>query len=255
MTTDGWSRGEMMAVAASRLVHDEDVALVGLGIPQIAALLAKHTHAPEATLLLEIGVIEPEPREPAMGVADPRIWAGTSSYTSMLDVLGALLHGGRVTLGLLGTLQVDSGGNVNSTEVAADDGTRRRFLGSGGANDIASCAERTVMVMQHQSRKFHDTVDFVTSPGRVVRGRARSELGLSGGGPAAIVTDRGVIEVTDSGLVLASVHPGDDPDSVVADTPIPLGIPDGGPAETPAPTAEQLDLIRNDLDPHRWYTR
>lgn len=255
MTTEGWSRGEMMAVAASQLVRDEDVALVGLGIPQIAALLAKHTHAPEVTLLFEIGAIEPEPREPAMGVADPRIWSGTTSFASMLDVLGSLLHGGRVTLGLLGTLQVDPGGNVNSTEVAAQDGTRRRFLGSGGANDIASCAERTVMVMQHQPRKFRETVDFVTSPGRVVRGRRRDELGLSGGGPAAIVTDRGVIEVTDSGLVLASVHPGDDPDAIRADTPIRLSIPDGGPAETSAPSAEQLKIIRTELDPHRWYTR
>lgn len=244
----------MLAIAASRLVRDDDVALVGLGLPQVAALLAKHTHAPDVALLFEMGVFEPEPREPAMGVADPRIWRGASGFGSMLDVLGYMLHGGRVTLGMLGTLQVDPGGNINSTAVIAEDGDSRRFLGSGGANDIASTAGRTVVVMQHQPRKFRGVVDFVTSPGRFVRDRTRADLGLPGSGTTAVVTDRAVIEIDEEGAVLAGVHPGEDPDAVRKDTPMPLRLPPEGPMETSAPTKEQLRLIRTDLDPHGWYT-
>lgn len=250
-----WTGGEMLAVAASLIVREDDVALVGLGLPQVAALLAKHTHAPGVALLFEMGVFEPEPREPAMGVADPRIWRGASGFGSMLDVLGYMLHGGRVSLGMLGTLQVDPGGNINSTAVVGEDGRNRRFLGSGGANDIASTAGRTVVVMAHQPRKFREVVvDFVTSPGRSVRGRTRTDLGLPGSGTTAVVTDRAVLEIGETGAVLTSVHPGEDPETVRAETPMPLRVPSGGPAETPAPTREQLRLIRTDLDPHGWYT-
>ncbi len=248
-----WTRGEMLAVAGSLQVRDGDVAIVGLGLPQVAALLARYTHAPSTRLLLEMGVFEPDPTEPAMGIADPRMWQGGSSFGSMLEILGVMLHGRRVTLGRLGALQVDQWGSINTTEVVAEDGSRRRFNGSGGGNDIASHAARTVVIMSHQPRKFARVLPFVTSPGRMVRGRPRDQFGLTGGGTCAIVTDRAVIAIGPQGAVLDSVHPGEDPDAVVADTPIPLLR--GAPAETPAPTAEQLDLIRSRLDPHGWYTR
>jgi acyl CoA:acetate/3-ketoacid CoA transferase beta subunit len=47
----------MMAVAASQEIAVGDVVVVGLGLPQIASLLAKRTHAPGVTLVLGIGVL------------------------------------------------------------------------------------------------------------------------------------------------------------------------------------------------------
>lgn len=252
MTT--WTKGEMLAVAASSLVRDGDVAIVGLGLPQVAAVLAKRTHAPNARLLLEIGVFEPSPTESAMGIADPRLWEGSTAFGGMLDVLGSMLHGGRVTLGLLGALQVDGWGSVNSTAVTGDDGVLRRFNGSGGANDIASCAGRVLIVMQHHPRKFVETLQFLTSPGRRVAGASRRAVGLRGSGTAAVVTDRAVIEISDEGPVLASVHPGEDPAAVLADTPLTLLEPAGGVSESAAPTATQLEVVRSELDPLQWYT-
>jgi glutaconate CoA-transferase subunit B len=173
----------------------------------------------------------------------------------MLDVLGYMLHGGRVTLGLLGALQVDRWGSINTTQVTQPDGAPRRFNGSGGGNDIASLAGRVLVVIQHHPRKFRDALEFVTSPGRRVNGHDRSTLGLPGGGTAAIVTDRAVIEIEAGGAVLRSVHPGEDADAVVADTPMTMTVPAGGPTETATPSTEQLALIRTELDPNGWYTR
>lgn len=254
-STQSWTGGEMLAVAASREVRDSDVVVVGLGLPQVAALLAKQTHAPSAVLLLENGVFEPQPCESAMGIADPRLWHGAAAFGSMLDVLGYMLHGGRVTLGMLGALEVDPWGSINSTAVASADGQTRRFNGSGGANDIASSAGRIVVVMQHHERKFCETLNFCTSPGRRVDGRSRSALGLRGEGSAAIVTDRAVIALTDDGAVLLHVHPGEDEVAVRASTPIELGTPVEGVTTTPAPTPRQLSLVRDELDPNGWYTR
>jgi glutaconate CoA-transferase subunit B len=250
-----WTRGEMMAVAGSHQVRDEDVVLVGLGLPQVAALLARHTHAAGVSLLLEAGIFGTAPREPAMGVADPRMWAGATAFGSLLEVLGAMLHGGRVTLGLLGALQVDRWGSINTTQVPTARGGIRRFNGSGGGNDVSSHAGRTVIIMAHEPRKFASRLDFVTSPGRKVGDKDRAELGLSGGGPSEIVTDRAVISLGPEGPVLAAVHPGEDPELVARDTPIPLLMPSGGPVVTPPPTERELSLIRSELDPLGWYTR
>lgn len=251
--SDGWTPGEMMAVAAASRMRDDDIALVGLGLPQIAALLAKRTTAPGMHLLLELGVFMPDPAEPSMGVADPRMWKDAWSFGSVLDVLGAMLQGGRVTLGVLGALQVDPLGSLNSTLVRTEDGTTRRFNGSGGGNDIASLAGRVFVVMRHDPRKFRQAVDFLTSPGRMRDGRSRADHGLVGSGTVAVITDQAIIEITDAGAVLATVHPGRTPEAVTASTPMPLILPDGGPAETPAPTAAQQALLRQELDPKGWY--
>jgi len=248
-----WTPGEMMAVAAASLMRDDDVALVGLGLPQIAALLAQRTTAPGIQLLLELGVFMPHPVEPAMGIADPRMWQDAWSFGGVLDALGAMLHGGRVTLGILGALQVDPSGSLNTTMVSAEDGSVRRFNGSGGGNDIESLAGRVFVVMRHDSRKFRPAVEFLTSPGRMLNGRPRAEYGLSGGGTAAVITDRAILTITDAGAVLASVHPGQNPEDVIASTPMPLIVPDGGPDETAAPTAGQQRLLRTELDPKGWY--
>jgi glutaconate CoA-transferase, subunit B len=247
-----WTPGEMMAVAASHLITNDDVVVVGIGLPQIAALLAKHTHALGATLALEIGVFEVSSTTPSLGIADPRMWEGAGAFGGIIDVLGYLLHGGRVTLGILGALQVDVVGSINSSQVVNEEGMLRRFAGSGGANDVASLAGRVMVVMRHDARKFKQRVDFLTDPGRFVEGRPRAEVGLPGSGTTAIVTDRAVIDVLEGGLALRSVHLGEDADAVVADTPVPLQL--GGAHDTPAPTREELQLIRHELDPDRWYT-
>jgi glutaconate CoA-transferase subunit B len=253
MTTD-WSSGEMLASAAAGLVRPNDVALVGLGLPQVAAVLAKRTHYPDVALLLELGVFGPAPTESAMGVADPRMWKGARSFGAMSDVLGHMLHRGRVTLGMLGTLQVDPFGTINSTLIVQQNGSERRFNGSGGGNDIASLAGRVIVVMRHDPRKFCRAVDFVTSPGRRTAEETRDQLGLPGMGTVAIVTDRAVLEVGVSGTVLSMVHPGEEVEKVLGDTPMPVGLPPQGVGVTAPPTTEELRLIRTELDPEGWYT-
>jgi glutaconate CoA-transferase subunit B len=242
----------MMGVAAAKEIADDDLVVVGLGLPQIGALLAKRTHAPNVELVLEIGVMGAVSTEPSAGIADPRMWTGAQAYGGMIDVLGFLLHGGRVTLGILGALQVDVAGSINSSQVVQEDGSIRRFRGSGGANDVASLAGRVMVVMRHDTRKFRERVDFLTNPGRIVDGKPREEAGLQGSGTSVVVTDKAVIAVTDDGLALQSIHPGEDLESVIAATPVP--IDSSSTVETAAPTDEDLELIRTELDPNRWYT-
>ena len=163
-----YSPSELMVVAAAREIRDGEVVMVGHGIPNLAADLAKLLYAPSIVCLFEIGVIDPLPGgEPNVGSADPRLWRGAVSFRGTLDVMGTLLQRGRVDVGFLGALEVDRYGNVNSTEVLTPEGKPRRFGGSGGGNDIASHARRVIIVCRHGRQKLVERVRFLTSPGHV----------------------------------------------------------------------------------------
>lgn len=246
---------EMMAVASSRELHDGENALIGLGLPEVAARLAKALHAPNLNLLMEVGIIGPDPVEPSIGIADPRLWRRASRLGSYLDVLGLVLHRGKVDVGFLGALEVDQYGNLNSSLVR-EGGRTRYMFGSGGGNDIASLAHRVVITMRHEPRKLPERVTYITSPGHLDGGDSRQRAGLRGGGPVRVITDMAVMgfDPVSRRMVCESVHPGFTPAQVAAQTGFPINIPADTPT-TPPPNATELQLIREQIDPEGLYTR
>ena len=65
---------ELMAAAGARELRDGEIVTVGLGLPVIATFLAQRTHAPNITIIFELGVVDPEPIKVAVhGLSDPRI--------------------------------------------------------------------------------------------------------------------------------------------------------------------------------------
>jgi len=59
-------------------------------------------------------------------------------------------------------------------------GKFRRFTGSGGGNDVASNANRTVITIRHEARKLKEAVSFITSPGYLGGNDERQRAGLPG---------------------------------------------------------------------------
>ena len=115
--TINYSPSELMAVAGARELGDNQVVAVGIGLPMVASFLAKLTHAPHMTMLFELGVIDPEPIDTGVGLADPRVWYRAKVLSSFVDILGMVLHRGKVDVGFLGGLEVDQFGNLNTTLV------------------------------------------------------------------------------------------------------------------------------------------
>jgi glutaconate CoA-transferase subunit B len=96
----------------------------------------------------------------------------------------------------------------------------------------------------------------VTSPGYGTGGAEwRTRQGLARGGPSAVITTLGVLrfEPATGEAYLASYHPFTQPADVRAATGWPLRIAEDC-APTPAPTADELRLIR-EADPHGFWTR
>jgi glutaconate CoA-transferase, subunit B len=244
---------ELMAVSGARELEDKQVVAVGLGLPMVATFLAKRTHAPNMTILFELGVIDPEPIHTGVGLADPRVWYRAKVLSSFVDILGSVLHNGRVDVGFLGGLEVDQYGNLNTTMIGNPKGKFRHMIGSGGANDIASSAKKTVYIMRQEERKFRESISFITSPGYVTGGESRQKAGLRGG-PSRVITDKAIFgfHPETKRMMLLSIHPGNKLEDVLSSLGFHPFIPQEVPVTEP-PTAEQLRLIREVIDPQRMY--
>ena len=125
-----YNQNELMAVSGARELQDHQVVAVGLGLPMVATVLAKRTHAPNMTMLFELGVIDAEPVDTGVGLADPRVWYRAKVLSSFVDILGTVLHRGRVDVGFLGGLEIDQYGNLNTTMIGEPHGKFRSFIAS-----------------------------------------------------------------------------------------------------------------------------
>jgi glutaconate CoA-transferase subunit B len=67
-------------------------------------------------------------------------------------MLGTVLHKGLVDVGFLSGLEIDAYGNLNTTLLGDPQGKFRHFTGSGGGNDIASCARRTIVIIRQSAQ-------------------------------------------------------------------------------------------------------
>jgi glutaconate CoA-transferase subunit B len=249
-----FTASELMAVAGARELEDNQIVAVGIGLPVVASFLAKKTHAPNMTMLFELGVIDPEPIHDGVGLADPRVWYRAKVLSSFVDILGSVLHKGLVDIGFLGGLEVDQFGNLNTTLVGDPNGQFRHMVGSGGANDIASSACNTIIIMRHEARKLREKIAFNTSPGYLSGGDSREKAGLIGG-PRRVITDKAVFgfHPETKKMMVLTIHPGNTLDDVIGSMGFMPEIPKDVPLTEP-PTREQIRIIREELDPQKIYT-
>jgi glutaconate CoA-transferase subunit B len=106
--------------------------------------------------------------------------------------------------------------------------------------------------MEHDRRRLRERVDFITSPGYGDGPGWRQQVGLQGGGPAALITTLAVFRFDQGEAVLHSYHPFTSQEEIAANTGWKLVVtPDLRP--TPEPTAEELAIIR-EYDPRGFWT-
>ncbi|MDR3288240.1 MAG: CoA-transferase [Peptococcaceae bacterium] len=244
---------ELMVCSAAREIKDGDKLLVGVGFPYVAAILAKMMHAPNLCILFELGVYDSQPIDPSIGAADPRSWYRATKFSGFLEVIGMIVHRGRLDCGVLGALEVDQYGNINSTQLTQN-GKIKHFNGSGGANDIATLGKSTLVVSKHDKRKLKETIEYITSPGFLQGGTSRRDAGIKGGGVSRVITDKAVfsVEETTKRLKLLSIHPGITAENIIENTGFAVDVKDV-PLTTP-PSETELKLIREVIDPQGLYT-
>jgi len=237
---------EMMTIAASRALANDDICFVGIGLPSAACNLARLTHAPRLRLLYESGTVDTRPTVLPLSIGDGELCETALSTVPVVEMFQYWLQGGRVTVGFLGGAQVDRFGNLNSTVVGPYERPKVRLPGSGGATEIAAHCRRIFIVMRHGARAFVNRLDFMTSLGHGPTGRERRALGLRTEGPALIVTDLCTMQPDPETceFEVASLHPGVTAEQVREQTSWPLRFR-SSVEETPAPRQEELDALRD----------
>ncbi len=176
------------------------------------------------------------------------------SPSEMMIAAAARALGGVRTVALLGGAQVDRFGNLNTTAIGDYATPKVRLPGSGGACEIAINARRLLYIMRLKRRAFVERLDFVTSPGHLGGGDARRKMGVPGDGPQLVITDKALFDFAnpEREMQLAALHPGVTLDEVRAEVGWPLRAATTI-ASTPAPTVEELHMIRVELDPQAMY--
>lgn len=229
-----WSADEIMAVVAARLLRDGDVCFVGIGLPSLAANLARATHAPGLVLVYESGTIGAKPSVPPLSIGDGELAETADTIVSVPEMFAYWLQGERIDVGFLGAAQIDRFANLNSTVIGSYERPRVRLPGAGGAPEIARACRRVVVVLRQTPRAFVERLDFLTSVGTRVE---------------AVVTDIGVLEPDKATgeLALTALHPGTTLEQAHACTGWPLA---SAPklALTEPPTHVELRTLRRLVD-------
>lgn len=246
-----FTANELMISAAARALAGARTVLVGVGLPNIACNLARRCHTPALELIYESGVLGARPARLPLSIGDPAIVTGALSALPMADLFMLFLQGGRIDAALLGTAQIDRYGNLNTTVIGDYQRPTVRLPGSGGACEIAIHARKVVVITRLSRRTFVERLDFATSPGHLP-----DTPGFPPGrqGPVQVITDKAVFEFdAETGeMMLASLHPGCALDEVRAQVTWDLRV--AAPlGTTPAPTQDELRILREELDPGGMY--
>ena len=240
-----WTSDEMMTVAAARELSDEAVCFVGIGLPSTAANVARRMHAPNAVLIYESGCIGSRPDHLPASIGDGVLSESAVANVGVVEIFSYWLQAGRIDVGFLGAAQIDRFANINTTVIGPYDAPSVRLPGAGGAPEIAANCGEVIITLRHSRRAFVEELDFVTSLGHGTGNGCREQLGLSGRGPSAVISDLGVLrpDPETKELKLTSVHPGVSVDEVRDATGWELQVADNYEV-TPAPTFEELTVLR-----------
>ena len=242
----GFTPNDMMTIAASRALKNDDVAFVGIGAPSAACNVARLTHAPDITLIYESGTIGTAPDVLPLSIGDGELCDTAVTTVSVPEMFRYWLQGGRITIGFLGAAQLDRFGNINTTVIGDYASPKTRLPGGGGAPEIASSAQEIYITMAQSKRGMVEKIDFFTSFGHGEGGDHRQRLGIGTKGPTLLITDLAIWK-PDPGtkeFTVVSLHPGVTREQVQETCGWVVKFADRL-EETPAPTALELSTLRD----------
>lgn len=253
VATDAYALGEFLAVLLARDLADGEKAIVGTNSDiQVAACnLARQRQAPRLWWVSGPGGMT-NPTEgivrPAADAENIAVAQSVMDLPQMIDFIDWQVH--FFDFAILGALQTDRFGNINT--VCVGDHARPRLRGPGtvGISALCGLSRRFYILMtRHDRGAFVPRVDFVCGAGHLEGGTSRTDAGLPEGGPRLVVTPLGVFDFApgSKAMRLHSLHDGVSLDEVRDNTGFDLMVPDTL-QRTPPPSDEELFVLRRAVD-------
>lgn len=205
---------EIIAKRVAKELKDGDVVNLGIGLPTLVA-----NYIPEGVDIIlqsENGFVGMGPAPEAGKEEKDLVNAGGLNVTLMPGAAFfdsatsfAIIRGGHVAATVLGALQVDQKGNLANWMIPG-----KLVPGMGGAMDLVVGAKKVIVAMEHTAKGKAKILRECTLPLTAV-----AEVDL-------IITEMGVIEVRQEGLVLTEINPAFTVEEVKAATEAELMIAD-----------------------------
>ena len=254
-----YTNREMQAISIAKSISDGQIAIVGTGLPLIGAALAKRIYAPNCTLIVESGLMDCAPIEVPRSVGDIRLMAHCAVQWPNVRYVGfqanEWLHDTSRMVAFIGGAQIDAYGNVNSTCIGDYHNPVTRFTGSGGANGIATFVN-TIIMMQHEKRRFMDRIDYVTRAGWIDGPDGRAKVGLPANrGPQMVVTDRGIMKFDEQTkrMYLYGYYETSSPEDIIENTGFEIDVSKAVKIDPPTP--DIIKIIREEIDPKQAFIK
>ncbi|MFY0991730.1 CoA-transferase subunit beta [Halomonas sp. C05BenzN] len=240
-----YTSAEMMTVTAARALENGMTCFVGIGLPSEAANLARLTHAPDVVLIYESGTLQTRPDVLPLSIGDGELCESALTTVAVPEMFRYWLQGGKISVGFLGTAQIDRFANLNTTLIGDYHDPRVRLPGGGGAPEIATCAGEVFITLKHSRRAFVKDVDFVTTLGFGRDGKGRDGVPNIGKGPSRVITDLCVMKPDPESkeLVVVSLHPGVTREDVIEATGWEIRFAEALES-TPEPSERELEILR-----------
>lgn len=242
---DEYTTDELISVCISRQMCDGEMVAQGLATPLVAAgfLLAKATHAPNLRFASAIGQAICEEGAPLGLARIEELWLGKSMMGSGFVHAAVEILPRFAPKEFFRPAQMDRHGNFNNIAIGTDYARpHMRLPGGGGIADVTTFSNEVyIYVPRHSKVTFVETLDFVS-------GLGHSQRRTRGSGPKYAVTDLGQFDWANGVMRLTTLHRGVTLEQVKRKTGFELEIaPDLH--ETPAPTDEEIQLLRHEIDP------
>lgn len=198
---------DQIAKRIAQEVEDGFVVNLGIGIPTLVANFIPSNKF--VMLQSENGLLGMGPFPKEADVDPDLINAGKQTITTVKGAAFfssadsfAMIRGGHVDLTVLGAMEVDENGSIANWMVPG-----KMVKGMGGAMDLVAGARRVIVAMQHTDKEGNSKL------------RTKCTLPLTGVNCIKkIVSDFGVIDVTDKGFVLREYAPDLTPEKVLKAT-------------------------------------
>lgn len=245
--------GEMLAVLLARDMKDGEKAIVGTNSDiQVAACnLARLRHAPQLWWVSGPGGMT-NPTEglirPAADAENIAVSSSQFDLPMMIDFIDWKVH--FFDFAILGALQTDRFGNINTVVVGDHARPRLRGPGTVGISALTGLSRRFYILMtRHDRSAFVEKVDFVCGVGHLNGGDSRTQAGLPPGGACLVATPLGLFDFhpESRAMRLKSLHPGVSLEEVRDNTGFDLLLPEV-PATTEIPDLSELHDLRTGVD-------